>query len=381
MIVRILLLLLCLGCAAPAAAVTEGGPRVGFKTLGLWQAQTQTRADLAVWYPTSRAPSELRYGPWTIKAARNAKELPGRFPLLLLSHDSPEDRFSHHETAEALVRSGFVVAALTHYGDNMNDMGYLFTLEQLRSRVAQLETALDALLSHAETKDLIDPKRIGIIGFGVGASAALMLGGAAPDGRDWPLYCGRAERDDPYCSPWAVERMDTLAAGLPLALPPLDKRIKAAAAAAPAYGMLFTRESLRGLHIPLLLMRAESDRINRAPLHADAIKDAVPGHVEYVVIPGADAASLMSACPPSLLRDLPELCSKVDPKQRARIHQLLNKSLVRFFLEHLGGLAPETAETPPPQTMASEPQQAPPAPVQSEPKTKGKKRKNPPAAP
>jgi predicted dienelactone hydrolase len=112
----------CLAAAGRAHAAANLNARVGFKTLGPWQAQSNTRADLAVWYPAGRAPSELRYGPWTIKAARNAKELPGRFPLVVVSHDSPGTRFSHHGSAETLAKSGFVVAAATHHGDNMDDM-------------------------------------------------------------------------------------------------------------------------------------------------------------------------------------------------------------------------------------------------------------------
>ena len=327
--------------AGHAFAATSQTMRVGFKTLGLWQAHNNTRADLAVWYPTGRAPSELHYGPWTIKAARNARELPGRFPLIIISHDSPGTRFSHHGSAETLAKSGFVVAALTHHGDNMDDMSHLFTLEQIRSRATQIRAALDTLLSHPDTHSFIDPRRIGVVGFGAGGTVALLLGGARLDGRNWPMYCGRAEADDPYCSLWASSRISALVAALPLPRPLADARIKAVAAVAPAYGMLFTKESLLDLRIPTFIVRAENDRINRSPLHADAIKNAMPHASDYAVITGADSAALMSACPPPVLRDLPELCSKVSVEQRAHIHHQLNTLLNRFLLERLGNALPE----------------------------------------
>lgn len=368
----------CLLCAAPAPAAVENGIRIGIKTLGLWQMHTQVRADLTVWYPTERAPSDLSYGPWTLRAARNAKELPGLFPLLLISHDSPGTRFSHHGTAEALVRSGFVVAALTHHGDNMDDMGHLFTLEQLRARATQISAVLDTLLSSPETQSFIDPQRIGLIGFGVGASTALLLTGAVLDGTNWSLYCRQAETDDPYCAPWAAARMNNMAASLPLRNFPTDPRIRAVALAAPAYGMLFSRESLRGLHVPLLLLRAERDRINRLSPRGDALKEDMPRPIEYAVLPDADASSLMSACPPSLLRELPDLCSNLPPERRALVHRRLNTALSRFFLERLGqpGSEPpaEVSASPPPEPKA----QIPPAPAG---KSKGKKRRNTPTAP
>jgi predicted dienelactone hydrolase len=367
----------CLAAAGSALAAKQLNARVGFKTLGLWQAHSNTRADLAVWYPAGRAPSELHYGPWTIKAARNAKELPGRFPLVIVSHDSPGTRFSHHGSAETLAKSGFVVATLTHHGDNMDDMSHLFTQEQIRSRTAQIRAALDTLLSHPDTRGFIDPRRIGIVGFGAGGAVALLLGGARLDGRNWPAYCGRAEADDPYCSPWASSRMSALAASLPLPPPLTDPRITAVVAVAPAYGMLFSEESLADLRIPTLILRAENDRINRFPLHADAIRNSMPHTPDYAVIAGADSSSLMSACPPPVLRDLPELCSKVSAEKRAYIHQQLNTFLSRFLLERLGSALPGEPYHEPaqPRQGAELHIELPPPASPPEGKIKGKKRK------
>jgi predicted dienelactone hydrolase len=346
----LLLCLLCI-CAVPAFAAVEGGHRVGFKTLGLWQEHGRMRLDLAVWYPALRAPAELRYGVWSFRAARNAGGI-GRYPLIILSHDSPATRFSHHESAAALAGSGFVVAAPTHHGDNMDDMRHLFTPDQIRARAGQIRAALDVLLGSPETRSLIDPKRIGIVGFGVGGTVALLLGGAELDGREWPLYCKEAEADDLYCAPWAAARMDALAASLPLGRPLGDARIKAVAAVAPAYGMLFTRESLRGLRAIPLVLWAERDKVNRFPRHAEALKARMPHPVDYAVIADADAFSLMSACPPVLARELPELCGRADPERRARIHRQLNRLLSLFFLERLGGISREE-KTPPAPASAS----------------------------
>ena len=366
---------LCLAAADSALAAAEQSARVGFKTLGLWHAHNNTRADLAVWYPAGRAPSELHYGPWTIKAARNAKELPGRFPLIIISHDSPGTRFSHHGSAEALAKSGFVVATLTHRGDNMDDMSHLFTLEQIRRRAAQIHAVLDTLFSNPETRGFIDARRIGVVGFGAGGSVALLLGGARLDGRHWPKYCGRAEADDPYCSPWAASRMSALAASLPLPRPLTDARVKAIAAVAPAYGMLFTKESLAELRIPTLILRAENDHINRSPLHAEAIRDGMPHASTYAVITGADGAALMSACPPVVLRDLPELCSRVSVEKRMHIHHQLNALLIRFLLAQLGQALPdEQPALAPPQNAELHIELPPPA-SQQDSKTKGRKRK------
>jgi len=205
---------------------------------------------------------------------------------------------------------------------------------------------------------------------------ALLLGGARLDGKNWPAYCGRAEKDDPYCSRWALSRMAALAASLPLPRPLTDTRIKTVAAVAPAYGMLFTKESLADLRIPTLILRAEHDRINRSPLHAEAIRDAMSHMPEYAIITGADSASLMDACPPAVLRDLPELCSRVSVAKRTHIHNQLNTLLSRFLLARLASAPPEEEHHETSQTQEAELHiELPPPASPPESRLKGKKRK------
>ena len=169
--------------------------------------------------------------------------------------------------------------------------------------------------------------------------------------------------------------MATMAASLSTPLSLADTRVKAVAAVAPAYGMLFTKESLATLTIPTLILRAEKDRINRFPLHADAIRDAMPHAPEYAVIADADSTSLMAACPPPILRDLPELCSKVSAEKRAHIHHQLNMLLSRFLLERLGHALPEERPELVPPPDAELHIELPPPASPPETKARGKKRK------
>jgi predicted dienelactone hydrolase len=140
--------------------------------------------------------------------------------------------------------------------------------------------------------------------------------------------------------------------------------------------MLFTKESLAGLRIPALILRAEHDRINRSPLHAEAIRDALPQTPEYGLITGADSASLMDACPPTVLRDLPELCSRVSVEQRTHIHQQLNTHLSRFLLARLASVPLEEEQHEAALTPESELHiELPPPASPPEGRVKGKKRK------
>lgn len=324
-------------CVCPAVARAEFETLYpGVKTLGIWLPESNVRLNINVWYPSVRKPAVVNYNPWKIFAARNGKEAVGRFPLILLSHDSPASRFSHHTLAAFLARSGFVVVAPTHHGDNSNDMQSLFTLRQLTQRVAQLKVTLDTVLRHPETMHLVDPERIGIVGFGTGATTALLLGGALLDKGGWPGYCEKAGSDDPYCSAWASARMNGFVDALPLKHSLADQRIKAVVAVAPAYGMLFSQKSLAYFYPPLLLVSAEKDNINRAPFHADALRGLFSKVPQFFTLKDADAASLTAPCPPGFQRDLPELCNSVSPESRLRIHAGLESLLGRFFLSTLG---------------------------------------------
>lgn len=357
----IFFMLFVLTPAPPAWSLPVVQP--GFRTLGVWTPTTGIRLDLAIWYPTNRSPSSIDYGNWTFSAARGAPPLTGQHPLVLLSHDSAGSRFSLHQLATALVQKGFVVAAPTHIGDNIDNMNLLFTGDQLIQRTRQLSATLDTLLSHSDTSSLIDPQRIGILGIGPGGTAALLLAGARLDPRGWGSYCSAssARINDPYCSPWAKPRMDKLAGTPGIEASFRDRRIRIAAAVAPTYCMFLTPKGLSRIHIPLLLLKAGKDRLNRPPLDVEALTHALPPHLtQFGILPDANAAALMSPCSENLAQTLPELCLSVTPKVRGTVQLRLAQQASVFFLRHLANpnpppLPPEPEESPEKEAPAQKP--------------------------
>ncbi|NHZ47573.1 alpha/beta hydrolase family protein, partial [Nitratidesulfovibrio liaohensis] len=165
------------------------------------------------------------------------------------------------------------------------------------------------------------------------------------------------------------------ASGSPASPPPqtamADARVRAVALVAPGYGMLFPRASLSSVTVPVAILKADDDEVNRAPLHADALRAALPRPPEFSVLAGADHYALMAACPPTLQRDLPELCGGVDEDTRQSIHRTLNARLVRFFLSTLGEAGPPLP-APPPEPEPQVQQAPPPAVNATAPKSKAK---------
>lgn len=359
-----LLCIICWQYPAYCAQVYQAG----FRTLGAWSEEPPLRVDVSIWYPANRQPRELNYPPWTISAALNARPAEGKFPLLVISHATPADRYAYHELAAWLAREGFVVAAPGHGNDCMNNMDDLFTFEQLARRAREMASAIDMTLAEKDLARIIDASRIGVAGFGSGAAAALLLGGALPDCAGWPEYCKRAGASDVYCSPWARERINGLCMSFPLQKSLADPRVKAIAAIAPGYGMLFDAESFRHFYPPLLLVAAGRDKFNRVSLHCEPLARLLGSRARFLDLPNADEGALMSPCPPALANELPELCKSVSPSDRQAILQKLENALLAFFGHYLL----ITGNLP---NIPAPPDLAPPAPEPPAPSQPARKRR------
>ncbi|MFT4301524.1 MAG: dienelactone hydrolase family protein [Desulfovibrio sp.] len=362
----ILTLCLCF-LLIPALNARADFYNVGFRTLGHWDGESGLRLDVNLWYPSVRPPRDFQYGPWEISAARGGKAVEGRFPLILLSHDTAGSRFSYHDTAAWLAASGFVVAAPTHPGDNMDNMDLLLTWQQLSNRVRELSSLIPLLLNDPEAEPTIDPDRIGVLGFGAGGTAALLLGGALPDCEGWQNYCAQAGTHDMYCNVWAKNRMEGLCRSLPLSKSLADTRIKAVAAVAPGFGMLFNRDSFRWFYPPLLLMAASNDGLNNTALHARRIYEFTGKKARWLVLDKADAGALMAPCPPALEAELPELCRSVREEDRKNIHKNMFAALSEFFLHYLGSGKNLPQIPAPPDLSPPLPPKPEPAPVPAQP--------------
>lgn len=331
----LLLPLLLLSLLTPSLA--DELYRVGFRTVGQWLPEKNLRLDISVWYPSIRPPRSLQYPPWTITAARNGKPVPGRFPLLLLSHDTAGTRFSYHDTAAWLASCGFVVAAPAHAKDCMDNMENLLTWQQLQDRTDELNATIEVLLANSDTANSIDQERIGALGFGTGAAAVLLLGGALPDCSHLAQYCERSGAQDTiYCNHWGKKRMEALCQRLPLDKSLANPRIRAMAAIAPAFAMLFSRDSFRYFYPPLLLVAASSNSACNSAPHARHLYIQMPKKPRWLSLQQADPGALMAACPKSLQNALPEICRSLDDATRKAMHKKMHTSLGNFFLRYLG---------------------------------------------
>ena len=283
--------------------------------------------EIGIWYPASGTPKHQRLGLYAHDVIVGAEPAEGGHPLVVISHGTGGDFTGHVDTANALVRAGFVVAALTHQGDNWKD----------RSRATQVERrpiALTGLITYMLTawpsRSVIDKNRIGAFGFSSGGFTVLAAVGGRPD----------LSRFADHCAKHPVFFDCTLVKAQPDASSmqwpeTTDERIRAIVVAAPALGFTFDKAGLDRIRIPVQLWRADDDQILPAPFYADAVRANLPRKPAFETVPRAGHFDFLAPCVDATV--VPQICQSAPGFDRLAFHERFNSEMVRFFKKKLTG--------------------------------------------
>jgi predicted dienelactone hydrolase len=239
---------------------------------------------------------------------------------------------SHYDTALALAREGFVVAAVSHAGDTHDDQSRVL---ELWRRPAQLGRLISYMALEWPGHGRIDSRRVGAFGFSNGGFTVLAAAGGIPDLRLIDPYC-RANPTHDLCTALANAGVTSVASLVPPAgawRP--DPRIRAVASAAPAFGFTFGRSGLLGVRVPVQLWRADRDAHQPTPWYEEAVRAALPREPDYRVVRGAGHYDFLPPCGAPLDAAAPEICASGAGFDRAEFHRQLNARLVSFFRRHL----------------------------------------------
>lgn len=170
----------------------EKAYNVGQRSVTLVDESRNRPLPTEIWYPTldtlikkggKENPKQLFK---TIKSIRNATISNGKFPLLLVSHGTGGNRFSLTWFIERMVKEGYVVVSLDHYGNStFNKIPREFV--KWWERAIDVQFVLTNILNDQEIGTKIDTSRIGGVGFSLGGYTNIALAGG---------YVDRAIRDD-----------------------------------------------------------------------------------------------------------------------------------------------------------------------------------------
>ncbi|QYF86995.1 dienelactone hydrolase [Brevundimonas sp. PAMC22021] len=250
-------------------------------------------------------------------------EFAGPRPLIVISHGNGGHSQGHHDTAKALAAAGFVVAALTHPGDNWRDDS---RQTQLTDRAGHISLLIDHMTKHWSGPMGVDSARIGAFGYSAGGfTVTALVGGVS----DLALVRRHCEQEPEVFACQLIRRSPIdpttwKAVGH-------DPRIRAAVIAAPGLGLAFTDESLARVTIPVQLWQADGDMVLPAPFNVEPIRDRLGRAAEYHRVAGAGHFDFLPPCSEALRVAIPVLCESHPSFDRTAFHLEFNQEVVRFF--------------------------------------------------
>ncbi len=256
-----------------------GAQQAGYRTLTV---PGDTPISVALFYPTAAPSRVLPMGPWQPVVAPGAPA--GQAPLkglVLISHGTGGSEVGHHHLATRLAKDGYLVAALSHPGDNWQDRSMVTSGHYFGERPRQVSRVLDALLASPEWGARIPVERIGAVGHSAGGYTVLALAGAQAEPDRAAQHC-RSVQDDPvFCSlakgpasgPVAKARVAPPADEQRVSVP--DRRIRAVVALAPM-AVVLTPESLAAITVPVRVIVAERDAVLVGKYHGGRVVANLP---------------------------------------------------------------------------------------------------------
>lgn len=224
-----------------------------------------------VWYPAAEGTEpggtyegvflrdgETQVSLWGI-AARDAAPAEGSFPLVLISHGYPGNRFLMSHLGENLASKGYVAVSADHPESTYSDQNK-FTSTLVNRPLDQAFLIESMATLDDEIGAITDADSAGVIGYSMGGYGALIFGGGG-------LSQTAVTREGPEVFVPPQDLLDRNATGSAEHDALIDDRVKAVIAIGP-WGRnrdFFDAESLAGFEKPLLLIAGSQDDVSQYP--------------------------------------------------------------------------------------------------------------------
>ncbi len=297
--------------------------------------------EVEIWYPTNdslvvKPPNEKQvFKP--INSITDATFVNSKFPLLIVSHGTGGNRFSLTWMIEELVKNGYVVVSLGHYGNTtFNKLPREFV--KWWERAIDVQFVLDKVLEDETFNAIIDAEKIGGIGYSLGGYTNIALAGGLVD----RTFREGITPELPPEFPQTDEVIDFETDSLIVASyekykdKVKDDRMSAFFVMAPAVGFGFhSKEQTRDIEAPVLIIAGKGD--TNTPIEHNAVK-------YHELIPTSELHLLGEKVGHYVfLNEATEFGKKVaseitiDPEgvDRKQIHNEVTGMALSFFEKHL----------------------------------------------
>ena len=282
----------------------------------------------AVWSPCAARAQEVLLGSMAVPGVKDCPMVGDKLPLIVISHGRRGSFRGHHDTAEELADAGFIVAAISHPGDNSSDASQTDDLSVMIERPRDIQRLIDFMIDAWPEAANIDRTRIGFFGFSRGGYTGLVIAGADPDFRAGLLAVCPRVSTTPKCAPLREGRLPDR----PLVH---DPRIKAVVIADPAFASFFTRDGLKHVTVPVQLWRSEQGGDGVAPAALAALKQRFPRKPEDHIVLNSSHFSFLAPCSLEQLKAIPFACSDPAGFDRIGFHTQFNAAVGSFLGKNL----------------------------------------------
>jgi predicted dienelactone hydrolase len=299
--------------------------------------------DMAIWYPGEGGVETIFAENPVFKGGtvrEDAKPMPGKHPIVLLSHGLGGNLRSLAWLATGLVERGAVVIAVNHPNSSFKDMNTSAAFNHW-TRVQDLETALDNVLQDTSFAGKLDISRIYAAGFSYGGWTALSMAGVTGRPEGSVAYCKAAGERSTHC-------MDLKKAGVDLTkldgklwtASYRDKRIRAVAAIDPGLSWGLDPTDVKNVEQDKLLLiglGAGADRLYATDTSAagNNFESLVPSAKVEVLAPASHFTAMPICKPegPAILAEEKDDAVCTDPagSDRKDVHDKIIELIAKHF--------------------------------------------------
>jgi predicted dienelactone hydrolase len=207
-------------------------------------------------------------------------------------------------------------------------------------RPADLSATLQAIERDAVLNAHIQKERVGVVGFLLGGTSALVLAGAEIDAERYAKLCDGDAPIGMDCFWFTQNGIDLHAVdNKSLAHANDNRKIKVAIAIDPELSTVFTPASLRHISIPVAIINLGKPATILPGLNASILEGLIPD-VTYETVPDATQYSSFSECTAQGALILQEegdnaaICTDGGERSRAEIHRQLAEIIKSTFIQN-----------------------------------------------
>jgi predicted dienelactone hydrolase len=329
--------------------------RVTFeRTASLRDAQHRAELRITVWYPAAADAVErpLVVGPPARPLFDVGAVAPDaafatdgvRRPVILLSHGFGGSARIMGWFGIAMARSGYIVVAVDHPGNNSGDAMTVPGATLWWDRAEDLRAALAAAQQDPDLGAHMDPSRVGVAGFSAGGFTALVAAGARADLPRLVRFC-RANPDDGICRPQREFAVTPQEAAAALAIPEVAAEaahagddhsvaaVRAVFVMAPGLVQALEPASLMQIRAPVRILLGDADTVAPPATNGLVAAQAIP-NAELERLADVGHYDFLAACTDAGRAAVP-LCKTDHPQ--ADTHRRAISAAEAFFGRSLGG--------------------------------------------